>query len=170
MKRGAYAARRRGLLLGVLAGGLLAGCGFSLRRLDGLPFASLYLDAPAGSVAARHLRAWLARDASTRLVDQAETAEAVLKLAGEERRRTILSLSGAGRVREFRLEYRLSFSLVSRGAAPGFEPEHIELTRDFTYDDARLLAKEAEEQLLYRDMENDAVQRIVRRLRSVSRN
>ena len=33
-----------------------------------------------------------------------------------------------------------------------------------TYDDAQVLAKEAEEQLLFRDMQSDMVQQIMRRI------
>lgn len=160
-------ARRHFLVAGLA--GLLAGCGFSLRRLDGLPFSTLYLDAPADSFAGKRLRRLLERDGAVQLVDQASAAQAVLKLTDENRRRVILSLSGAGRVTEFRLEYRLRYSLAAQAPLSGFEPELIELNRDFTYDDAQLLAKQAEEQLLYRDMEDDAVQRIVRRLRSLAR-
>ena len=40
----------------------------------------------------------------------------------------------------------------------------LELTRDVTYSDADVLAKESEEQLLYRDMQGDMVQQIIRRL------
>lgn len=164
-----YGVTRRHFLLAGLALSVLGGCGFSLRRLDGMPFTTLYIDAPASSVAAQRLRKLLGTDGSVTLVDQAVAAQAVLTLAAEDRRRVILSLSGAGRVTEYRLEYRLQFSLAGKDGMPSFVPEQIELTRDFTYDDAQLLAKGAEEQLLYRDMEDDAVQRIVRRLRSLSR-
>ena len=40
----------------------------------------------------------------------------------------------------------------------------IQLTRDVTFNDAEVLAKEAEEQLLFRDMQIDMVQQIMRRL------
>jgi LPS-assembly lipoprotein len=45
--------------------------------------------------------------------------------------------------------------------------ESIELIRDMTYDDSQLLAKGAEEQLLYRDMEDMAALRIMRRLQNL---
>ena len=38
------------------------------------------------------------------------------------------------------------------------------LRRDFTYNDTQVLAKEAEEALLYQNMRTDMVQQIVRRL------
>src|SRR5712664_3606412 len=40
----------------------------------------------------------------------------------------------------------------------------VELTRDVSFNDAEVLAKEAEEQLLFRDMQSDMVQQIMRRL------
>ena len=40
------------------------------------------------------------------------------------------------------------------------------LKRDISFNDAEVLAKEAEEALLYRDMQLDAVQQLVRRLQA----
>jgi LPS-assembly lipoprotein len=45
----------------------------------------------------------------------------------------------------------------------------VQLQRDVTYNDSEILAKEAEEQLLFRDMENDMVQQVLRRLASVEK-
>jgi len=47
-------------------------------------------------------------------------------------------------------------------------PEIIDLSRDMIYDDSDLLAKNAEEKLLYRDMEDNAALRIIRRLQALS--
>jgi len=157
----------RRLFLALLPATLAAGCGFQLRRLDGIPFASLYIDAPPGSLVAQRIRNTLISDKNTRLAASAAEAEAVLKLSQEERTKTILSLSGAGRVTEYRLGLRLTYGITSRDDRMLAEPENIELVRDMTYDDTQLLAKGAEEQLLYRDMEDNAARRIVRRLQSI---
>ena len=45
----------------------------------------------------------------------------------------------------------------------------MQLSRDVTYNDAEILAKEAEEQLLFRDMQSDMVQQVMRRLASAER-
>jgi LPS-assembly lipoprotein len=153
--------------LALVPAALAAGCGFQLRRMEGIPFASLYVDAPPGSAVAQRIRTALAANRNTRLAATPEEAEAVLKLNPETRSKVILSLSGAGRVTEYRLGLHLSYSVSSRDGHILAEPETIELNRDITYDDALLLAKGAEEQLLYRDMEDNAARRIVRRLQSV---
>ncbi|MHB1093477.1 LPS-assembly lipoprotein LptE [Thiobacillus sp.] len=146
---------------------LVAGCGFQLRRSDGIPFASLYVDAPSGSVVAQHIRNSLTRNKTTRLAPSASEAEAILKLTQEEHTKVILSLSGAGRVTEYRLGLRLVYSVLGKAGRNLVAPEAIELSRDITYDDTRVLAKGAEEQLLYRDMDDNAAQRIVRRLQAI---
>ncbi|MSQ50133.1 MAG: hypothetical protein EXR30_07055, partial [Betaproteobacteria bacterium] len=45
----------------------------------------------------------------------------------------------------------------------------VQLTRDITFNDSEVLAKETEEQLLYRDMQFDMVQQIMRRLAGAQR-
>ena len=158
----------RRLFLVALPAALVAGCGFQLRRLDGMPFSRLYLDAPPGSVVAQRIRNTLISNKHTRLVASAGEAEAVLTLSQEDRSKTILSLSGAGRVTEYRLGLRLTYSVGGKEGRSWAAAETIELIRDMTYDDAQLLAKGAEEQLLYRDMEDNAALRIMRRLQNIS--
>ena len=157
----------RRLFLAALPAALAAGCGFQLRRMDGIPFASLYVDAPPGSVVAQRIRNSLGTNGKTRLAANANEAEAVLKLSQEERTKVILSLSGAGRVTEYRLGLRLSYSVDGKDGRSLAAPEVIELTRDITYDNTKVLAKGAEEQLLYRDMDDNAAQRIMRRLQAI---
>ena len=157
----------RRLFLAALPAALATGCGFRLRRFEGLPFASLYIDAPPGSVVAQRIHTLLSADGKTRLVASATEADAILRIAREERTKTILSLSGAGRVTEYRLGLRLRYSVDGRDERVLAAPETIELIRDMTYDDAQLLAKGAEEQLLIRDMDESAALRILRRLKNI---
>ena len=157
----------RRLFLAALPAALAAGCGFQLRRLDGMPFASLYIDAPPGNGVGQRIRTVLVSNKNTRLAASAGEAEAVLQLGQEERTKVILSLSGAGRVTEYRLGLRLTYAVIGKEGHSWAAAESIELTRDMTYDDSQLLAKGAEEQLLYRDMEDNAALRIMRRLQSL---
>ena len=146
---------------------LTAGCGFQLRRVEGIPFANLYIDAPAGSVVAQRIRSMLNADKKTRLVASAGEADAVLKLTAEKRSKTILSLSGGGQVTEYLLALHLTYSVSSKDGRVLATPENIELNRSLTYDASKVLAKGAEEQLLYRDMEDNAALRILRRLQAL---
>ena len=157
----------RRIFLAAFPAVLVAGCGFQLRRLEGIPFASLYVDAPPNSAVAQHIIASLKTNKATRLAGSATEAEAVLKIHSETRSKTILSLSGAGRVTEYRLGLNVSYTVSGKNDRALAAPEVIELSRDLTYDNALLLAKSAEEGLLNRDMDDDATRRILRRLQSI---
>ena len=157
----------RRLFLAAIPALLATGCGFQLRRLDDMPFVSLYVDAPHGGAVAQRIRSALIPNRHTRLAASAAEAEAVLVLGQETRSKTILSLSGAGRVTEYRLGLRLTYGIRDKDGRTLAADETIDLTRDITYDDAQVLAKSAEEQLLHRDMEDNAARRIMRRLQSI---
>ena len=141
----------------------LAGCGFQLRGRDTIPYRSLYINAPETSQAARQLADAL-RNRGIVVAETASAAEATLKIAQEHEKRTVLALSGGGRVREYRLNLTLSYSLTGKDGQEIFPLSEILQSRDFTYDDNQYLAKTAEENFLYRDLREDAVQQIVRRL------
>ena len=157
----------RRLFLALIPAALAAGCGFQLRRYDGLPFASLYLDAPGGSAVTQRLRAMLASDKTIQLTATAAEAAAVLKITQEERVKSILTLTGGGRVSEYKLTLKISYAVVGKDGAELAAPETFELVRSMTYDDSLHLAKGAEEQLLYRDMDEGAALRIVRRMQAL---
>ena len=145
---------------------LLAGCGFQLRGAANLPFDTLYVQAPVGSQFAVQFRRVVAAGDGTRIVNDPKAAAATLVLVSELREKSILSLSGGGRVREFQLRYRMSYRLLNNKAVETIPVTEIALTRDFSFNDQETLSKEAEEALLFRDMQSDAVQQLVRRLQA----
>lgn len=145
---------------------LLAGCGFQLRGAANLPFDTLYVQAPVGSQFAAQFRRVVAAGGGTRIVNDPKAAAATLVLVSELREKSILSLSGGGRVREFQLRYRMSFRLLDNKAVETIPVTEIALTRDFSFNDQETLSKESEEALLFRDMQSDAVQQLVRRLQA----
>ena len=144
---------------------ILAGCGFQLRGAANLPFDTLYVQAPVGSQFGTQLKRLVTAGSNTRIVDTAKGADATLVLVNELREKNILSLSGGGRVREYQLRYRMSYRLIDKNAVEILPTSEILLVRDLSYSDSDTLSKEAEEALLFRDMQSDAVQQLLRRLR-----
>jgi len=142
---------------------LLAACGFQLRGTADMPFDTLYLPGATGGIALE-LKRNIQSGSATRVVDDPKAAEAQLLFSEETRIKEILALSTAGRVREYRLIYRVGFRVGDGKGGDFVPPSTVTLTRDVTYDDAVALAKETEEQQLYRDMQADMVQQIMRRL------
>ncbi len=150
-------------LISVMLALMLAACGFQLRGAQPLPFSSLYIPADnweMGALLKRNIRALN----STQLTETPQEAQAVFTLLGEAREKNILSLSGTGRVREYQLRYRLAFRVHDLKGKEFIAPTEIVLVRDISFSDERVLAKEQEESLLYRDMQNDMVQQLMRRM------
>jgi len=142
---------------------LLAGCGFQLRGQAQLPFETLFI--PGTDSLSVELRRNVVAASKTRLADSAERAQAVLGFTTQAREKVILSFTSTGKVNEYRFRYRVGFRVTDPKGAQVFLPTtEILLTRDMAYNDAQVLAKENEEGQLYRDMQTDMVQQIMRRL------
>ena len=142
---------------------LVAACGFQLRGQAQLPFETLYI--PGAGPLSVELRRNVSAASKTRVEDSADRAQAVLGFTNETREKTILSFTSTGKVNEYRFRYRVGFRVTDPKGVQVFVPTtEILLTRDMAYNDAQVLAKENEEAQLYRDMQTDMVQQIMRRL------
>lgn len=144
----------------------LAACGFQLRGTGQLPFETVYIQAAPNSSLALQLKRSIEAGTSTRVTDKAAEAQVVLQILNELREKTILSLSGSGRVSEYLLRYRVSFRLTDRLNKEHIPASEIVMRRDYTYNDDQTLAKEGEEAALYQNMQNDAVYQLLRRLQA----
>ncbi|WP_323139855.1 LPS-assembly lipoprotein LptE [Massilia phyllosphaerae] len=144
----------------------LPGCGFQLRGSNGsytMPFHSIYIGFPDNSALGTELKRNL-RAGNVAIADSATAAEAQLVVLSENRGKQILSLNSLGRVREYLLTYTLSFTVRDPKGVELLAPAEISLRRNMAFDETQVLAKESEEALLYRDMQADLVQQIMRRL------
>ena len=149
-------------LLACMLAALLAACGFHLRGQAQLPFESLHI--PGNNPLVVELKRNVVAASRTRLVDSPGEAQALLGFTEELREKVILSFN-QGRVSEYQLRYRVGFRVTdAKGARVYLPTSEILLTRDMAYSDAQVLAKETEEALLFRDMQRDMVQQIIRRL------
>jgi LPS-assembly lipoprotein len=148
----------------------LTACGFQLRGSNGsynIPFHSLYLSFSDNSALGTELRRNLRANDHVKIVDKADEAEAQFLVLAETRNKSILSLNSLGRVREYLLSYTLSFTVRDAKGNVLLAPTEITLHRNMSFDETQVLAKEAEEALLYRDMQGDLVQQIMRRLAAI---
>ena len=141
----------------------LAGCGFQLRGTADLPFDTLFIPGAASGIGL-DLKRNIQSGTRTRVVDDPKLAQAVLQFTEDTREKNILSLSGTGRVREYQLRQRVSFRVYDGKTSEFLPNSQIVLTRDFTFNDTEVLAKDAEEAQIYREMQFDMVQQILRRL------
>lgn len=163
--RAPFTARRLLLAGAALA---LAGCGFQLRGSADLPFRTLFAVFPPGSTTAAEFARML-RGGSTRLVDRPQDAEARLDVLEERREKEIVGFSGTGRPREYQIRLVFTFRVVDAQENELMPATQLILRRDITTTDTQYVAKEQEEALLYRDMQRDLVQQLLRRLAAARR-
>lgn len=143
-------------------------CGFHLRgQISSLPFNSIYVTAPPGHTIGIEVERAIRVGTNAKVVNKPEKADAILQILSAINEKSILSLSSGGRVREFQLGYRVSARLLDTNGTEIAPFEEINLTRVLPFLDAQVLAKAAEEEMLYKDMQADAVQQIIRRIAAI---
>jgi LPS-assembly lipoprotein len=147
----------------------LSSCGFQLRGSATLPFNTLYVEAPRSSLFATQLRRVIGSGSATRITNTSAEADATIQVIAELREKEVLSLSAGGRVREYQLRYRVRYVVFDKDKKAIVEPSEIILRRDYSFNDQNQLPGEGEEVLLFRDMQIDAVQQLVRRLQAATR-
>jgi LPS-assembly lipoprotein len=151
---------------------VLSGCGFHLRGLGGqavLPKSLSRLQLDAGGQGANEPMVALVRDALRGAGAEIDSIPGlpVLKIYGERIDSQVASVrASTGKASEYILQYSVTFAL---DGAQKYGPDTIGLQRDYSFDPARVVAKEYEERELIGDMRREAAQQIVRRLaRSVA--
>lgn len=148
---------------------LLTACGFQLRGDPAVGIKTLTVTQVGGSQVAAEIRRTLSTG-PTRLVPIPGEAEAHLRILQEAREKSVFTLTGAGRVYEFQLRLVVKYQLTMPGREdPVIAPTDIEARRLITYVESAPIAKEAEEQLLYKDMQVDLARQILRHIAAVKR-
>lgn len=152
------------LITGLVLAYGLAACGFHLRGEANYAFTTVYLNYPSTATITTDLRRSLEAAGSAKVVAAADKAQVVLDVNSVEDDKHILSLSSGGKVFEYLLTKRILFRVHDADGNDWLPTTEVVIRRTYTYSDTEALAKTYEEERLWRDMQADAVQQIVRRL------
>ena len=151
----------------------VSACGFHLRGDGGhytLPFPTMYVGLPESSPLAVDLKRNINANGSTTIVKTAKEADGVIDVISNPehtKAKSILSLNSNGRVRQYLLTYSIVFRVLDKQGAVLLPPTAIALSRPIDFNETQLLAKEQEEALLYKDMQTDLVQQMMRRIAAI---
>ncbi len=149
----------------------LAGCGFALRKAPNFAFKTLFSPFAESSTVGNELKRSLESGGNVRVITdtrQIDQAEVILDVLQDQREKTVVSLNASGQVREFQLRIRFRFKLRSAKGIDLIPATEILQQRDISFNESAVLAKESEEGLLYREMQSDIIQQIMRRLAAVT--
>ncbi|MEY4340642.1 MAG: hypothetical protein RL541_146 [Pseudomonadota bacterium] len=161
---------RRFLLINSLA--VVTGCGFQLRQSPNYAFSTLFVNLPENDAMGTSLRRNIASSGQVTVITDVrdvEKAQVIYEPTLNVREKVILGRTSTGAIREYQLRLRYRFRLRTQGGKELISDTDTEifLTRDINFNETGALSKESEEALLYRDMENDLIQQILRRLAAV---
>ena len=154
------------LMFGLTVLGLSA-CGFHLRGAADVSFHTIFIQGNT-LIISKNLNKSL-KNNGVQVLNEAENAELMLEMVGEESEKRILSLSGRGKVNEFELYYRVHYRTRLAGEALWSQVQTVEARRDYSYDDANLLAKQGEEKRLNEDMQSNVLNGLIRRLSALKK-
>lgn len=162
--------QRRLLLAALGATTLLSACGFALRQAPSFAFNSLFVAVAEQSTFGNALKRSIAASGNVQVITDAkqmDRAQAVLEITTDQREKVVVGLNAAGQVREFQLRARVKFRLRTPLGKELIPETEILQQRDISFNESAVLAKEAEENLLYRDMQSDIVQQVMRRIAAI---
>lgn len=146
-------------------------CGFELRKAPNFSFKTLFSPFAESSTLGIELKRSLESGSSVRVISdvrQIDQADVILDVLIDRREKTVVGLNASGQVREFQLRIRFSFKLRTPGGKELIPATEILQQRDISFNESAVLSKETEEGLLYREMQTDIVQQIMRRLAAVT--
>jgi LPS-assembly lipoprotein len=147
---------------------LLAACGFHLqgRALVATIMKVTYVESDDPQTEfQRGLRRALTTTGA-QLVEQRDRATAVLRISKDDTGQRVLSVSARNTPQEYEVYYTVIYS-VAAGGRELLSPQTLSLTRNYSFDEQALLAKDEEAEILRQAMARDLVGIVMRRLSSL---
>jgi LPS-assembly lipoprotein len=146
----------------------LAACGFQLRGSVPLPevMAVTWVDTPDRYSPFYQRLVTVLRQNRITLAETPTEARTVIRVLADDTDRRLLTVSSRNVPTEYEVYYRVRFAVVVDGqeVAPA---EQLALSRDFTFDETRVLGKAAEERMLRDALAADLVNLVTRRLSAI---
>jgi LPS-assembly lipoprotein len=150
----------------------LSACGFRPRTPTAYGFKSIYISS-APSPLLKELQRVLSGQSDIEVVQdprQRERADLQFDLLQELKEKVVIGRTASGGVREFQLRLRVRFRVRDKSGIERIADTELLQQRDISFIETNVLAKEEEEVLLYRNMQNDIVAQILLRLSHLSPN
>ena len=108
-------------------------------------------------------------NAGSTVVQDPQSATAILQILDNSGKRRVLSVRSTGKVQEYELYQTFEFRVRDAAGTELLAAQQLELTREYLFDADDVLSKSTEEEALRRDMRRDLVRLALLRLESLSR-
>jgi LPS-assembly lipoprotein len=100
------------------------------------------------------------------MAPSSKDAEIVLRIQKDRGGRRVLSVSARNTPQEYEIFYSIEYS-VDRAGKEVLETQPLEMTRNMSFDETQLLAKDREEAIIREAMARDLAMLVTRRLESL---
>jgi LPS-assembly lipoprotein len=159
---------RLGLLSICLVATLLSGCGWRLQGTTKLSpiMATTYVDTDDRFTDFNRALRESLQASGARITATREEATAVVRILKDESGQRVLTVSARNTPEEYEVFYLIEYSVNGR-TEELITPQKIELTRDYSYDETTVLAKQREQAVLREALARDLAGLVVRRLASL---
>ena len=137
----------------------ITSCGYQFRGATEVNFVSISIDGGSPSF----LKILKKQFKQSGVKVQERNSEKTLEITNDTFSKKILSLSAAGKVREYQVNYKISFRFKSQDSEWS-DSINLEANRDFTYDDKNIIAKTEEESRLIKGMQEQLIRTIVNQI------
>ncbi len=147
----------------------LAGCGFHLRGSTTISpeFHTLYIQGVNMQQGLGYELKQTLRQNGVRIIDAYQPSAAVLTILSHQFDKRVLSVGRDARVSEYALYGQLRYTLTDAKGQTRIAPESLDATRDYQFQQGQVLGSEQEEAQLRQAINQELVQRLLRRLAQI---
>ena len=148
---------------------LLSGCGYQLRGSASLPevMSVTYIEGLRPYSALVDDFAYALRTRNASVTQDSAAASAVLKITGNTTEKLVVSVDTSGNVLEYEIRQTIRFSVSGPDRRELLPEQSITLSRDFLFTSSDVLAKEREEKLVRRTLQENLVNLAMLRIASL---
>jgi LPS-assembly lipoprotein len=147
---------------------LLAGCGWRLQGTSRLSpvMATTYVETDDRYTDFNRALRDSLEASGARLAKNKDDATAVVRIIKDVSGQRVLTVSGRNTPEEYEVFYSIEYAVDGR-TEELIPPQRVELTRDYSYDETAVLAKQKEQSILREALARDLAGLVVRRLASL---
>ena len=147
---------------------MLSACGWRLQGTSKLPelMSVTYVDTDDRHTEFNRALRERLRASGARLAANRGEATATVRILREESGQRVLSVSALNKPEEFEVFYAIEYAVSGRDGEL-IAPQKLELTRDYSYDETAVLAKQREQVILREALARDLAGLVLRRLASL---
>lgn len=150
---------------------MLTSCGFQLRGSMDYGVNNIYVQSSGADTLANQVKQYLSTQSNITLTDSAKKAEVVVLLSQQKLDRRVLTISAVtGRLQEVELNFQVNVEMREPNDTVLLKPQTLSYVRDYSYNDLAVLAMDSEEEMLRKELLQEATLQVLRMLQIVGNN